>query len=724
MKASPTSLHPYLDRNNIFSERFGLLFWINTLLLLVLALSIIFEVSQYPFGHYIVSFFTLAVIFFLPGQNLDALIERANNHRFSLIEKFVIATILALAIPPFITSFLSQQFSSWLPLIPYSLTVISWVAATKFAPFFWEESKHETISSHLAPALIIATIIIGMFLFQLTNAYYALPDLDPYYWLQQFQNNFHPPVQVSLYEHRPLFLSLGYLFVEIANIDTYAFLKYIIPFIFFVTLLPATLIATRARSLPEALLIYFLPFASVSFILYSISSLPQSIANLLILSAFYSILHAALSKQPFFYFFGGSLLVASVFYHEIGLLLLLPWLGVLFLSHYQKIILYIRREWLITFLFVIIAVLLIEIIHPYIAFITNWTQKIIRALIQFQTNFAFPATYINVDGNAVGWGDTWGVIRYYSFYFGPFAGLATVLLFWHIIRYRKLLQTTWIKMDWIGKSTTIYIVIVAFLFLSLAEFFPRFFNLSLLPERALGFAACLLAFLLGYHLLRSAQSKFIIYFLLLIAIGINIGASLYINSIKQYLITANQIQSAEWIHGSLPKEKIIMTGTQVNLIRFHAQADAVIDVGDPSFYTDIRVFEKALNHIPSPDERYQQDYSRLLQDLQQQTFSLEKFNTSSISPAFTQKIFSNISARIQSFLEEHPSEDVLIRPETIPPLYIYYSKENSKNPYANRPYAQKRSPSQTPLVFDQFPNRFERVYSLPEDEIVIWKMIQ
>ena len=723
MKASLISISQNHHKNSVIFPKFGILFWINTVLILTFALNVVFNISQYPLGHYIFSFLALIVIFFLPGQNFTALIERATSQKFSLIEKLVITTILALTIPSFIISFLSNQSTSWSSFIPYSITVISWIAAIKFAPFFWEEYRRESTSNHLAPALTIATLIIGMFLFQLTSAYYALPDLDPYYWLQQFQNKFHSPVQISLHEHRPLFLSLGYLFVEIAKIDAYGFFKYIIPFLFFITLLPATLVANRARSLTEALLVYFLPFASASFILYSTSSLPQSIANLLILSAFYSVLHATLSKQPFFFFFGGYLIIASVFFHEMGLLLLLPWLGVLMFTHYQRINHFIRQEWLSTILLFIIAILLLETIHPYISFITNWVQKVIQAAIQLQSNFAFPATYINIDGNAVGWGDTWGVIRYYAFYFGPFASLSSTILLWYTLRQRQFLQQQWRSMDWIEKNTLLYITVTMLLFLSIAEFFPRFFNLSLLPERALGFATFPIVFLLGYHFLRSAQSKFIITILLLITIGINIGASLYINSVKQYLITANQIHSAEWIRGSLPKEKIIVTGTQVNLLRFHAQVDTVIDVNDPSIYTDIRVFEKALNRIPSPDERYQQDYSQLLLDTQLKISSLEKLDTS-LDTIFIRTIFSGIADNIQSFINAHLNENIPIKSKEIPPLYIYYSKENSKNPYANRPYAQKIRQDRTSLIFDQFPDRFERVYSLPEDEVIIWKMIQ
>lgn len=723
MKASPTSLSQNLRRNSLVLKRFGLLFWINTCLFSVLALSIVFDMSRYPFGHYIVSLLTLAVIFFLPGQNITALIEKLSKKNFSLIEKLTATIAIALVVPPLFISFFGSNSPSLLPLIPYIIAASSWFAAAKFSPFFWEEYRYENINSYLTSALIIATLVVSIFIFQLTSAYYALPDLDPYYWLQQFQNKFQTIAHISLYNHRPLFFSFGYLFIEVAGIDTYAFFKYIIPLLFLSILLPATLLANRARSLWEALFLYFLPLASASFLLYSTSSLPQSIANILILFAFYSLLHASLSRQPFFYFLSGSLLIGSIFYHEMSLLLFIPWLGVLFFTHYQKIALFIRHQWFTTILLAIIGAFLLEIIYPYVSFLTDWIQKIVRVMIELQPNFAFPATYINIDGNAVGWGDTWGVIRYYAFYFGPLATLAFGFFLWHTSFSPAAIGDKWKNKDWLEKNTVLYYIVTSFLFFSLAEFFPRFFNISLLPERALGFFACLLIFSLAHHLIRSPAVKPLFYFFLLTAIGINLGAALYINSVKQYLITANQINSAEWIRGSLPKEKIILTGTNMNLLRFHAQADVVINTNDPSFYTDIRIFEKALKSIPSPDERYQKDYIELVHEVEQNLSSLENLNVRTDSLSI-QMLLPQITQRIQSFLNRYSDQNTRLRPEKIPPLYIYYSKENTKNPYANRPYAKKETDHKTKMVFDQFPSRFERVYSLPENEIVIWKMIQ
>lgn len=703
-------------------RNFGLLFWINALLFLLFGINTFFQVTHHPFGHYFSSLVLLTIIFFLPAQNTTALLERVFKKQFTFTEKLAVIAALGFIISPFSLSLFghSANPSFFATATTVGITVFSWLLAVAYTPFFWESTPSEKINTPVGPAVTIAVLVMAMFLFQLTTAYYALPDLDPYYWLQQFQNKFASPTNLSLQEHRPLFFSFGYLFIEIAQVDAYAFFKYIIPFLFLSILFPAVLVADKARHLLEALLIFFLPLASASFILYSTSSLPQSIANILIVSAFYTLIYAANTQKGFFFLLGGFLLFTSTFYHEVGLLFFLPWLFILLLSSYRQIIIFIRQEKLSSLLLLILLLISLKTFSPYLAFLSGWIEKVSLTLLHFQPNFTFPATYINIDGNAVGWGDITGVLRYYAFYFGPFASLILLSLL-TVSLFRK--KPFWYQtLDHpLEKQVFAYYTVTLILFFSIAEFLPRFFNISLLPERALGFVACIVAFFFGYLLLkRSARTIHIL--ILLIAISINIGAALYVNSIKQYLITTNQIASAEWIRGTLPKDKVIFTTAQVNLLRFHAQADTIVSIDDPSFYTDIRVFEKSLSRIPSATERYQEDYIQVLQNLGDQFALLENTNPDTSSDSVS-AILDTITQDIQSFRNQYPDRESRIVTDIHLPIYIYYSKENSKNPYAHRPYMKQVNQHATTLIFDQFPDRFERVYNLPDNEIVIWKVI-
>lgn len=724
MKVSPTFQKLSHLKNKEMLQHFGLLFLINAVLFLALGLNIIFEVSNDAVGSYFSSLITLVVIFYLPGQNVAAIIERVTHQSFTLIEKLSLVAICSLLVPPSIFTFLANLNTAWLTYIPISFAAASWVIASHIAPYFWERQKKEALNPHLVPGGIIIILILGIFVSQLTTAYYALPDIDPYSWLQQFQQTFSTSLNFSFHQYRPLFISLGYLFTQIAQIDTYAFFKYIIPLLSFFLLLPSFLVANKASNLPQTLIIFSLPFASSSFLLYSTSSLPQSIANILLITGFYFILYSAIVKRYFFFVLGGVSIFGAIFFHEANILFLIPWIIVVLLANRASIKTFISREWLACLFFIVILLLSFDTFRIYLSFLAAWIQRTLHALFLFQTNLTFPATYINIDGNAVGWSDFSGILRYYSFYFGPFAVIATVLFISFFLKRKLKFRSCLLSKDSIEKQVLSYFFLSFFLFFSIAELLPRFFNFALLPERALSFVAFIAVFLFGYILLQSTQSTIFIPLLVLTAIIINLGGAIYINSIKQYLITPNQMSSAEWISLNLPRNRILFTTSQVNLLRFHAQTNTVIEVNDPSLYTDIRVFEKAVDHIPSVNDRYQTNYQKLLEDVENKIYFLKK-QTSPSSDHHTHLMFLlGISNNIQSFLRQYSENNVSITIEDnkVPPLYIYYSKESPKNPYINRPYTKRSTHRKgDPIIFDQFPNRFKRVYSLPEDEVVIWE---
>lgn len=705
--------------------RFGLLFWINTVLFVALGLGVPFINifgSNHPV-HYFISLTILSVIFFLPGQNITALIEQTTRQSFTFLEKLALIVTLSFVVAPFLFSLITPHFTQSSVIIPFWISAITWISAVYFAPNFWENTKPVHLHPNLIPGLIITTLVFTVFIFELTTTYYALPDLDPYYWLQQFQKNFSQPIHFSLQEHRPLFSSIGYLFVQVAHIDAYAFFKYLIPIFFLAIIFPATLLASQARNLQETLLIFFLPTASSSFLLYSVSSLPQSLANLLLLSGFFFMLYATYTKQSFFFLFGGFSIFSGIFYHEVNTLFFIPWFFLLCFRFSHQLFALLRHNWFSTLLFLLLIITSFDTLGIYISFIINWIDKIIHALLQFQANFSFPATYINIDGNAVGWGNATGIIRYYAFYFGPLAGIITLYLFLLYLTKRATLRSYWLSLDFLEKNVFSYFFIIFILFLSIAELLPRFFNIALLPERALGFVACTIVFLFAFFLIRLSPLRVPMAFFFFLAIGITLGGALYINSIKQYLITSNQIASAEWIRGTLPKESIFFTNTQNNLLRFHAQVSTVIGIDDPALYTDIHVFEKSLQLLPSASERLDKEYQNLLLDMRSRLLFLEQLEGQDITIA-SKSVFPTLISQIQDFLTQYGKESVLSETShKITPLYIYYARVSDRNPYANRPYMQKHDliKKESPLIFDQYPDRFTRVYSLPENEVVIWE---
>lgn len=709
---------------------FGWLFWNNALTLGAYGLFLIFDLQNLiPGGQWLKSLLTLIIAFGVLGQNVTALSERFLKAQWSLIEKIVVLWLVALIFVPLSVTLLAPLAGSHLAFVPILMAALSWILAMQWHPWFWESAKKEPLSPHWLPGLIIGSILWGVFVFQFVSAYYALPDLDPYYWLQKFQQDFSQDTVVPLGLHRPLFSSFGYIFFQTAGIDLYAFFKYLLPLSFLSLLLPLSLLATRARTLGEAILVFALPAASSSFLLYTLASLPQSIANLLIVSALILIIHTFLTRQPFFFWLVGGILFGATLYHEISLLFLLLWIGCALWFLWPRCTSLLRDRWLIGLLLSILFVTYFgQAITSYALFLESWFTKIFQALFTHQPNWAFPATYINIDGNPVGWSNWWGVTRYYLFYFGPLALGGIVWGIWMWISRKQILAANTLFGQERRLETTLFafLTVSALVFLTMAEFFPRFFNLALLPERALGFFA-LITLSIGYLILLRlpAQLPTALTLIGIMAVCINTGGALYINSIKQHLITPNQITTAEWIRGALPKERIIFTGKQFNLLRFHSQTKTVIEIEDPLFYQDIRVFDTSLRRLPSQDEQTQFSYQHWIGLLKQ---SIADFQNLSPGPDWEaiRVITQNLNQSLKDFSTwQQSTVSDMSRSSLRPPLYIYFSQESAKNPYTERPYMQAhQSANGEPLIFDQYPDRFQRIYALPENEIVIWKLIQ
>lgn len=708
--------------------RFGILFWINSLALgfyAVFAFVPLFRESV--IGGYPSSLTALFAAFFLNGQNITAIVETVSRNRFSLLEKIATIALIALFVAPLAVTLTAHVAADWLRFVPILLAGVTSCIALWIHPFFWEETPTEpTYSPHLLPAGLLAATLYAVLFYHLTTAYYALPDFDPYYWLQKFQTEYTQNYVTDIRLHRPLFSSIGYIFFQTAGVDLYAYFKYLLPSLALIVFIPATLVANRMRRLFDALLVFLLPAVSGSFILYSFSSIPQTILNLSFFSAIYFIVYSLIAQRPVFYFLAGGIFFLSSLYHEMAVLFLLPWLGLTLFLYHKALLDFIRKNPIASVLGIIL--IMSHLFPAFLGigrFLINWTEKIFLAALHFQPNFAFPATYVNVDGNAVGWGNWSGLLRYYAFYLGPLVGVSLLALGWHFYRRRPAALIP-VERSQSERAALGFLMSLFILFFLMGEVFPRLFNLALLPERAMGFFGCSVAAFVMIALAGSTKRLWpnFVSLLLIGAIFINAGAALYINNQKRFLITPNQISSAEWIRESLPTDRVILTGSQWNLIRFHSQTGSVIQVDDPLFYQDIHVFETAKNDVPNKNQLYRKSLTTLVVDLDNLIKRL-----SSLDPVIhEERVINDLlsgESMIQTFLNSGVANADSDK-KKYAPIYIYYAKPSVHNPYANRPYikAWERIRQGDTLVFDRYPDRFRRVYTLPEDEVVIWELVQ
>lgn len=707
---------------------FGLLFWINSVAFGLYAVFVLLPAfRETALGGYHHSFVALFIAFFLCGQNVLAIIEAISRNRLSLLEKFAAIALIALFAAPLAVTLCGPLAIDWLRFVPILLAGITSCFAIWIQPYFWEDAPETTYSPHLLPAGLLGATLASVLFYHLATAYYALPDFDPYYWLQKFQAEYADDYVTNIRLHRPLFSSIGYIFFQTAGIDLYAYFKYLLPSLALIILIPAALVANEMRRFFDALLVFLLPAVSGSFILYSFSSIPQTILNLSFLSGIYFIVYALITRRPIFYFLAGGIFFLSMLYHEMAVLFFLPWLASTLFIHRQAAIAFIRKNPLAA---ILALVLIVSHLFPALfeigRFLVAWTDKILRSILHFQPNLAFPATYVNVDGNAVGWGDWSGIIRYYGFYLGPLVGTGLLVLGWHLHQKRTLALIT-VQRSVLERAAFGTLFALLGIFFVMAEIFPRLFNIALLPERAMGFfGAVVLAFLMIALVngTKRAWPSFVSFFLIAAAI-LNASAALYINGEKRFLITPNQISSAEWIRSSLPANRVILTGSHWNLIRFHSQTEAAIEIEDPLFYRDIRVFEIARKNLPNENQFYHRSFATLIANLENSLKRLISLNPATEERRVSDELVSH-DLLIRNFLASKPSYAASSNGQGSQRIYVYYAKPNSKSPYANRPYmkADQALQSGDALVFDRYPERFRRVYALPENEVIIWELVQ
>jgi hypothetical protein len=663
----------------------------------------------------------LAVIFVLPAINATAILAKVSRRTFDRMEFLVISAVISILLIPFLVSIQADTLHILSPHLPLMNASVSFLLFSvlfrsnremraKEATLF-EENEHHSVRASFTASLLI----VGASITAIVAAYYPLPDLDPYYWVTIFQDQFGKGVISSISSYRPLFSSLAYLFSQSAGVDLYAFFKYLLPFAALLPLLPAMLVARRFARPIEQAGIFLLPVANASFFLYSTMPIPQAIFNSLLITAVFFSLHSLFSGKKIFFHIAGAILFIGFFYHEMAAIPLLAWLLSFLFFERTRIVNFAKTNRVAATLLFLLILSNLPILSPAYSFISSWTDSLFRLIQASTTNFAFPAEYVNIDGNNVGWQDASGVIRYYAFYFGP-AALLALILFPLILKHpgtRALLK----------REESWFLLLSLGAFLLMSDILPRFVNIALLPERALGFVSVfLLSFVpiifLALHGKKILASR-LVPALLLIALLVNIGAALHINDLKKYLITPAQLTSAEWIRSQLPANRIIFSVGSHKLLKFYANS-VVAEVDDPAFYADERIFEQHLDAYDPKDPDHVDMIRKRLSRIADTLDDLSNLQTSD-SAAFLAGIKTG-SAGLED-VHRLIREAGDVKQGSSPERYIYYAAPSEKNPYINRPYMPASIGGEIDFLFDRYPERFRMVYSDMENEIYIWEIL-
>lgn len=691
----------------------------NLLCFLLAILVSVLPLETSILGRVFRSIVEILTLFIFPGMNISALLHYFFKRAFSPIETLAISSAASIFVIPLILTIEFTFFGSVSSLFPLANAVLIFIAVT--GVFFWisfVQNKKEhfpDFSIHLKYIRSLATsrdFLLPFFFYSfvalgIVSAFYPLPDLDPYYWYAEFQRLFSGGNIVPLDGYRPLFASLSYIFTIGAHIDFYAFFKYILPFSFLAIVFPISLLTSLFSHPLHKTILFLFPFINGIGISYLTLPIPQAFASIACFFFVSFLLYAWMKNDMFFSFLGGAILFFGFWYHEVLALPLALWILVTGYAFRREIFALARKN-------ILSSMLILLILAPHIfgpaEFIGSKIKSQIPSLLHFQTNFLFPEQYVNVDGNEMGWGDLAGVGKYYLFYIGP----ALLILFLAIALERK-------KLSWKSSFFSKYTLPITFSFLIfflLAEILPRLFSIALLPDRAWVFAGIFGTAIVPIIFKTPLGNRKLFLWMLLFGISLNIGAALYINALKKYMITEHQLASASWINSNLPENRLIFVTGHSRLLRFHSGSE-IISISNPNFYYSTSTFEQELEKNIRSKEYFAETYkkeSENIERLLKEFLSKDPKQEANEIKLLLKKIDSSLSTSRSTL-------DDLNSPSSKKNFYIYYAAPDPRNPYLDRPYVKKTIGKEKDLIFDKDSTRFKKLYSDEEHRIYLWKIL-
>ncbi|HSX24376.1 MAG TPA: hypothetical protein VLG69_00190 [Candidatus Andersenbacteria bacterium] len=643
----------------------------------------------------------LVILYFLPNipRSLELIIG-------ALI---VIATIFSIA--TIITFFCNQAFdffesvsvgiAGMLTILPalvygiYSLThaleprILQYLIATLFLiSIILRTHSHPLLSTengNKADTYLfwVMFIIFGGIISMLVFWYQALPDLDPYGWIQTLEPKFRSHTLPEITE-RPFFGLLTYVFISLLHIDIFTFFKYVLPYLATLLLFPLWVVIRNMTSVAckGLLLLYFL--AVPSTMLYMTTATPYAILLLLTAYACMFVIHSKNANKSFFYFFAGFLFLIAFLYHQAASIFFGTWCLVTLIA-YRKVLFFSPKNLAI---FVLALLLFRNSLLLIINFVGYWVRSAYSQIFNAHNiNLLYPAQYVNIDGNQMGWPGMFGVAKFYLYYASPLVLFAIALLSVACISKKKSIPR------FVCSKENALVMLLFFIFLVIAEVLPRFPNIALLPERAWNFVsiftlALLILAMQSRHKPRNVKTIMIIATTFLL---VGITGTLYVNSLKAFLITPQQIQSAAWIRSNLPPNRVIFGYNNNNLILYHAKSQ-YIDFKENIFCKNLSINEVGYRINSSA-------YAH--KDIQGSRTEFEK------------------AKGIPATRVQEPT----VPPNTI--IYIYFAPKDDRNPYSNRGYHPEYwggdACGENGYLFDKYPEKFQRIYD--QNGIIIWQYI-
>lgn len=526
-----------------------------------------------------------------------------------------------------------------LPRLPLFLLLLNVAAAAAAACLLHLPSRPPLPSRFSPTPLYIALIAQAVTIIAITTAYLALPDVDPYHWLKIYEEKFTIPLAENL--QRPFFPALLYAATHLTGVPALQIVKYGLPLLSLLPLIPLWLVARHLPTPGARLALLFLPYASPSLILHLTMGTPQAVLLIVALYFMTCLLYASLTHNRYWHHIAGLISLAAVPFHGLAALLFSSWLAA---TAYRS-----QHRLLLLTLIAVVALAAVPYARPYY-------QAAVRDV---RLNVSFPAAFITIDGEPNGWPGFAGFSRYYGYYAGLFTPIVLAAAVFAAARTREARQRL---RGLLANPSSLTLVLMGLMFLAIAEILPRLLNIVILPERAWLFIplASAVLFITLTQLPSKTQNQ--LWAAVLIAMAINLGGALYVNSLKAHALPDHTIRAARWLARSLPARAFVLT-----------------------------------THGPDYLDRYA--------DVTFTALPIDFFC------AHRDALANELRAAFGQYL-----------PPAAPPKYfIFFSRQDPRHPYASRPWHEPLNPDCDDPLPGQFPDAFQEVYN-DSGNVIIWQV--
>jgi len=693
-------------------------------------------------------------MFFLSGANIMYLIQKIQKRAID-VPLFVTLSILSslFLTPALLLGIYSLigPINPWIPLTLYiliTLIPLAWNKVLILYPTIQDTHIPAIPRPSTIQAVLTHPVTIGIILIAAVHAYNIsrypfLAVLDPYSWLIAFDKVTATGSLHSIDDgDRPLYTVLITSFHYLSTTSYYTITKYIFPFLSLLTIPPLYL---AGKNLSKKFQYLFLAAALASpVVIFEFEIVRQQLMALIYMYFVVGLCAAyALKKdKTIMYIVGASAIIGSL-YHPLFFMVIIPWMLCMGIIHW-KFMLQHKIQALVALILLIPWVEKVNI-HTIVNSIAFLGKRLVLRFMQGNQNWSFPAKYVNIDQNSVGWAGPSGVAKYYVFYMGTLSFVIIAMYIGSILlspRFR-----TFVLQRIRTLAALIPLLLLSFFFL-VAEIAPRLSNIAYLPDRAWQILSIILLFpLLGLLMYtdRVYDGKSIvrrgIYLVLSLAIAINIFGAGYVTYLGGFTVPTYEREAAAWIKGHLPKNRVIFSASSKNLLRFHTQSNRIHL--EPEYFgtQDARLIVEhvvTLLHFQTNPNKPLNSLSitgkvseRIEKTNVTETTSTDTSydNISICDPGYLAYIQQKVaiqcvvsSAPIQSNEKIVTQEFKIPKEYTASPIYLYYAKTDSRNPYNTRPYKSSftgtRDTSEFPGI-DSKPEIFEKVYS-DNKNVFIW----